>query len=81
VKKAGELRISIRQHGLEPYLHLGQHESVALHATREMKILCPYCRDERQAYKWRGGWWHEVSRGETSQSEPCAAAKLRNATV
>jgi hypothetical protein len=70
---------SIRRHGFAPIPDIDTPDAVSTEATREMKILCTYCRDDRHAFKWNGGWWHEVARGEVSQSEPCSAWKLRNA--
>lgn len=70
---------TFRTHGLRPWPGLDTPDAVSTEATREMRILCTYCRDGREAFKLNGGWWHEVARGETSQSEPCTAGKLRNA--
>jgi hypothetical protein len=73
--------LNIRQNGLPPYPGIHFPEEVSISASREMKILCRYCADGRDAHKINGGWWHEVARGSgNGQYEPCTAAKLRNAT-
>jgi hypothetical protein len=65
---------------LPPFVGVHQPEAASDNHTREMGLLCCYCRDGRAAYKIDGGWWHEVARGgEMGQYEGCSAHKLRNA--
>jgi hypothetical protein len=71
---------NMNQNGLPPYPGVHFPEEVSTAATREMKIICRYCADERHAHRIDGRWWHEVARGsENGQYEHCTAAKLRNA--
>lgn len=66
--------------GLPPYVGVHQPEAVDPESSREMKVLCRYCADDREAHKIGGVWFHVVARGgEHGQYETCAASKLRNA--
>ena len=64
---------------LPPFVGVHMPETTSGECTLEMGILCPYCREGREAHKIDGGWWHQVARGgDLGQYDPCLAGRLRN---